>query len=77
MNKFSLTYPSDNIWREPTGKKLKITKIEKPNLFRDLFSYSEVPRIAFDGVAIPVDPPDELTITCTTFRDGQQASSSL
>ena len=73
MDKFTLTYPSDNIWREPTGKPLDIKQVEEPNLFRDLFSYSEVPRIAFDGVTIPTDLPEEITITCTTFRDGQQA----
>jgi hypothetical protein len=22
---------------------------------------------------VPLDPPEELVITCTTFRDGQQA----
>lgn len=73
MSAFKLTYPSDNIWREPTGQKLNVKHIEEPNLFRELFSYSDVPRIAFDGVTIPLDPPEEMTITCTTFRDGQQA----
>ena len=69
MSTFKLTYPSDNIWREPTGQKLNINHVEDPNLFRELFSYSDVPRIAFDGVTIPLDPPEEMTITCTTFRD--------
>ncbi|MFH1038620.1 MAG: cache domain-containing protein [PVC group bacterium] len=73
MGKFQLVYPSDNVWREPTGKKLDITHTAEPKLFRDLFPYTEVPRIPFDGVTIPLDPPDEMMITCTTFRDGQQA----
>ena len=45
----------------------------EPNLYRDLFPYSEVPRIPFDEEIIPVSLPDEIWITDTTFRDGQQA----
>ena len=73
MSAFKLAYPSDNIWREPTGQKLEINHVEDPNLFRELFPYSAPPKIAFDGVTIPLDPPEEMFITCTTFRDGQQA----
>ena len=73
MKKFTPIQPTENLWREPTGKKLEIQDVEKPNLFRNLFPYTEVPRIAIDGVTIPLDPAEEMTITCTTFRDGQQA----
>ncbi len=44
-----------------------------PELFREQFPYSEVPRITFDGVIIPPQPADRIWITDTTFRDGQQA----
>ena len=44
-----------------------------PQLFREQFPYSEVPRILFDGVTVPMDFPDKIWITDTTFRDGQQA----
>jgi isopropylmalate/homocitrate/citramalate synthase len=73
MKKFIPIQPTDNLWREPSGKKLEIQDVEEPKLFRDLFPYTEVPRIPFDGVTIPLDPAEEMTITCTTFRDGQQA----
>lgn len=47
--------------------------LEEPNLLRDDFPYTEVPRISFDGVMLPVRPARDLFITDTTFRDGQQA----
>lgn len=46
---------------------------KEPNLLRDQFPYSEVPRIVFDGQVIQPDPAPEIWITDTTFRDGQQA----
>ncbi len=47
--------------------------VAEPNLYRDLFPYSQVPKIAFDGKAVPMNPPMDIWITDTTFRDGQQA----
>ena len=67
---FTFTSP---IWRAPTGRRLEVTHVEEPQLRRELFPYTQVPRVAFDGVVIPLDPPPEFWITCTTFRDGQQA----
>ncbi len=47
--------------------------VERPNLYRDLFPYSEFPRVKFDEVVVPFDVPENIWITDTTFRDGQQA----
>ncbi len=47
--------------------------VKEPVLFRDQFPYSEVPRILFDEVDVPLKPAKEIWITDTTFRDGQQA----
>ena len=53
--------------------KYQIVDIQKPNLFRDQFPYSEVPRIRFDDNIVPLNPAKDIWITDTTFRDGQQA----
>ncbi|MFQ5957638.1 MAG: 2-isopropylmalate synthase, partial [Candidatus Brocadiales bacterium] len=47
--------------------------VEEPNLFREMFSYGHVPKIPFNYRLNPMEPPEELWITDTTFRDGQQA----
>ncbi|MFN3967116.1 MAG: 2-isopropylmalate synthase, partial [Endomicrobiia bacterium] len=46
---------------------------KEPKLYRDIFSYGEVPKIAFNYRLVPMDPPEEIWITDTTFRDGQQS----
>lgn len=61
------------VWREPTGVKLPIEERDEPELFREAFPYIEPPKVHFDGKIVPQNPPDEIYITCTTFRDGQQA----
>lgn len=45
----------------------------EPQLFRGIFPYSEVCKIDFDHKLQPLDPPEKMHITDTTFRDGQQA----
>ncbi|MHB0936586.1 MAG: PDC sensor domain-containing protein [Armatimonadota bacterium] len=45
----------------------------EPNLLREQFPYDDVPRMAFDGRSVPMEPAPEIFITDTTFRDGQQA----
>ena len=47
--------------------------VEKPNVFRNLFPYDEIPKIAFNDRIVPHSMPDEIWITDTTFRDGQQS----
>ncbi len=46
---------------------------ESPNLFRDLFPYDEVPKIAFNNRRVPMSMPAAIWLTDTTFRDGQQS----
>ena len=44
-----------------------------PNLYREMFPYSEIPKCTFNQRVNPIDPPEEIWITDTTFRDGQQS----
>ena len=45
----------------------------KPNIFRSMFPYEEVPKIPFNDRSVPHNMPKEIWITDTTFRDGQQS----
>ncbi len=47
--------------------------VEKPNVFRNMFPYSEVPKICFNDRIVPHNMPSDIWITDTTFRDGQQS----
>lgn len=49
----------------------------RPNLFKDVFPYDELPRIKFNNIQLPMEIPEEIWITDTTFRDGQQSMSSM
>ena len=57
----------------PARRSFPLVDVEAPELFRQQFPYSAVPRILFDGKVVPPDPAEEIWITDTTFRDGQQA----
>jgi isopropylmalate/homocitrate/citramalate synthase len=45
----------------------------EPNLLRGEFPYSRIPPIRFESDAVPQALPEDIWITDTTFRDGQQA----
>ncbi len=47
--------------------------VEKPNLYRMLYSYEEVPKLMFNQRLVPMGMPKNIWITDTTFRDGQQS----
>ncbi len=69
----SLRFISDddkNALRTNPSPELEDTS--EPNLMRDVFPYTEIPRICFENKRVPMDMPSEIFITDTTFRDGQQ-----
>ncbi len=63
--------PKTGLLKEYT--RYEVEHADKPDLLRDLFPYTEVPRTVFDGTTVPMEPAKEFFITDTTFRDGQQA----
>ena len=53
----------------------QFTDVKSPNLFRSIYSYEHVPKLIFNHRTVPMNIPENLYITDTTFRDGQQARS--
>ncbi|MGX8705272.1 MAG: 2-isopropylmalate synthase, partial [bacterium] len=53
--------------------KYSLQDVEKPNLYRDIYPYDEIPRIAFNHRRVPMGMPEDIWITDTSFRDGQQS----
>ena len=53
--------------------KYSLQDVKEPNLYRDIYPYSEVPYTTFNHRRVPHDMPEQVWITDTTFRDGQQS----
>ena len=53
----------------------ELQDVEEPNLYRDIFDYQSIPKIAFNNRHVPPNMPSEIWMTDTTFRDGQQSVS--
>ncbi len=51
----------------------ELQDIAEPNLYKDIFPYIEVPKITFNHRLVPMNPAEEIWVTDTTFRDGQQS----
>ncbi len=58
---------------EQAAYKYSMQDIPEPNLYREIYPYSEVPRVAFNHRHVPLNPAADIWITDTTFRDGQQS----
>ena len=55
--------------------KYNLQNVTKPNLFREVFPFDEIPRVTFNHRHVPSFVPSEIWVTDTTFRDGQQSRS--
>ena len=53
--------------------KYSLQDVEKPQLYREIYPYDEVPKTPFNHRRVPLDMPENIWITDTTFRDGQQS----
>ena len=58
---------------EQKSYKYSLQDVKDPNLQRDLYSYGTVPKVAFNHRRVPMNMPEEIWITDTSLRDGQQS----
>ncbi|HKM28870.1 MAG TPA: hypothetical protein VJY37_04225 [Anaerovoracaceae bacterium] len=58
---------------EQNSYKYSLQDIEEPNLYREMYNYEEVPKVAFNHRRVPMNMPEDIWITDTSFRDGQQS----
>ena len=65
----------DERWNllEENDYRFSFQDVEEPQLFRDVFEYTSVPKITFNHRVVPMRMPEDIWITDTTFRDGQQS----
>ena len=54
--------------------KPNLQDVGQPNFFRELYSYDTIPKVAFNFRQTPMEIPENIWITDTTFRDGQQGT---
>ena len=53
----------------------ELQDVAEPNLYREIFDYESIPKIAFNNRLVPINMPADIWMTDTTFRDGQQSVS--
>ncbi len=58
---------------EQKNYKYSLQDVEDPNLYREIYSYDTVPKVAFNHRRVPMNMPEDIWITDTSFRDGQQS----
>lgn len=58
---------------EQKNYKYSLQDVKNPNLYRDMYSYDQVPKVVFNHRRVPMNMPDDIWITDTSFRDGQQS----
>jgi citrate (Re)-synthase len=51
----------------------ELKNVKEPELYRDMFPYTSVPRVVLEDRLIQTNIPKDIWITDTTFRDGQQS----
>ena len=58
---------------EQKNYKYSLQDVADPNLYREIYSYDTVPKVAFNHRRVPMNMPEDIWITDTSFRDGQQS----
>ena len=57
----------------PKDANFPVQDVAEPVLYREMFPFSQLPRVLFEDAGVPLAPAGEMWITDTTFRDGQQS----
>ena len=60
---------------EQAAYKYQLQDRQTPNLYRQLYDYASVPKVSFNHRSVPLCMPENIWMTDTTFRDGQQSTS--
>ncbi|MDY3908738.1 MAG: 2-isopropylmalate synthase [Eubacterium sp.] len=71
MQDINLSGKTNLLEQDPYDYELQ--NVAKPELFREMFPYTETPKIAFNYRVVPRNMPEDIFITDTSFRDGQQS----
>ena len=58
---------------EQKSYKYSLQDVAEPNLQRDIFTEGAVPKVSFNHRRVPLNMPEEIWITDTSLRDGQQS----
>ena len=58
---------------EQDSYRYSLQDVAEPNLYREFYSYEEIPKVAFNHRRVPINMPEDIWITDTSFRDGQQS----
>lgn len=66
--------PKSNLL-EQKSYKYSLQDVPEPNLYREVYTYTDVPKIPFNHRRVPLGMPSEIWITDTSFRDGMQSQA--
>ena len=58
---------------EQNAYKYSLQDVAEPNLHRDIYTQGMVPKVPFNHRRVPMNMPEEIWITDTSLRDGQQS----
>ena len=58
---------------EQKSYKYSLQDVAEPNLHREIYDYGTTPKVTFNHRRVPMNMPEEIWITDTSLRDGQQS----
>ncbi len=60
---------------EQKSYRYQLQDIDEPNLYREIYTYTEIPKVPFNHRRVPLGMPHDIWITDTSFRDGMQSQA--